>query len=84
MHQSQLTCCTLSQNPSGETEEAFKNLRSITHAAGGDLDDIIKITVYLTDLSDYPALNKVMSQYFKNTLSCSLYCWSDLATVHVT
>lgn len=48
-----------------QIEEAFKRLRIVANAAGGNLDDIVKITVYLADLSDYPTLNKVMSQYFK-------------------
>jgi reactive intermediate/imine deaminase len=48
-----------------QIEEAFKKLRNVANASGGGLDDIVKITVYLADLSDYPLLNKIMSQYFK-------------------
>jgi reactive intermediate/imine deaminase len=48
-----------------QIEEAFKKLRVVANAAGGTLDDIVKINVYLTDLSDYPLLNKIMEQYFK-------------------
>ncbi len=44
--------------------EAFKKLEMITNEAGGNLDDIVKVTVYLADMTDYSILNKVMSQYF--------------------
>lgn len=54
-----------SKDLGAQIEEAFKQLRSVANAAGGDLDDIVKINVYLTDLSNYPLLNKVMRQYFK-------------------
>lgn len=55
----------VSKNSDAQIEEAFKRLRIVANAAGGDLDDVVKITVYLADLSDYPTLNKIMSQYFK-------------------
>jgi 2-iminobutanoate/2-iminopropanoate deaminase len=54
-----------SKNSDAQIEEAFKKLRAVANSAGGDLDDIVKINVYLADLSDYPLLNKVMGQYFK-------------------
>lgn len=53
------------KNLEAQIEEAFKKLSMVANAAGGDLDDIVKINVYLADLSDYPLLNKVMSRYFK-------------------
>lgn len=49
-----------------QIEEAFKKLQIVANGSGGDLDDVVKITVYLADISDYPILNKMMSQYFKN------------------
>lgn len=48
-----------------QIEEAFKKLGAVAQAAGGSLNDIVKINVYLTDLSDYSSLNKIMEQYFK-------------------
>lgn len=54
-----------SNDTNAQIEDAFKKLRIVANAAGGRLDDIVKINVYLADLSDYPVLNKIMSQYFK-------------------
>ena len=36
------------------TEQVFTNLAAVAAAAGGGLDDIVKLTVYLTDLADFP------------------------------
>lgn len=42
----------------------FKNLQAIAEAAGGSLDKVVKLTVYLTDLNDFATLNNVMGEYF--------------------
>ena len=44
--------------------QVFDNLRAVALAAGGDLDGIVKITVYLTDLSNFATVNAVMAEYF--------------------
>lgn len=44
--------------------QVFKNLQAVAHAAGGDLSDIVKLNVYLTDLSNFPIVNEIMGQYF--------------------
>ncbi len=44
--------------------QVFDNLRAVARAAGGDLDGIVKLTVYLTDLGDFAAVNRVMEDYF--------------------
>jgi reactive intermediate/imine deaminase len=46
------------------TEQVFTNLAAVAAAAGGGLDDIVKLTVYLTDLADFPIVNEVMAQRF--------------------
>jgi len=43
----------------------FQNLRAVTEAAGGSLDDIVKLTIYLTDLGNFGAVNDIMSEYFE-------------------
>lgn len=43
----------------------FDNLRAVAVAAGGDLDRIVKLTVYLTDLENFAAVNTVMAEYFE-------------------
>lgn len=47
-----------------EANRVFKNLRAVAQAAGGTLDDIVKLTVYLADLGDYGTVNKVMEAFF--------------------
>nr|VFJ48142.1 MAG: reactive intermediate/imine deaminase [Candidatus Kentron sp. DK]VFJ53102.1 MAG: reactive intermediate/imine deaminase [Candidatus Kentron sp. DK] len=47
-----------------QIHQVFKNLRAIAEAAGGDLDKVVKLTVYLTDIGDFPQVNEVMATYF--------------------
>lgn len=47
-----------------QAHQVFKNLRAVCQAAGGDLRDIVKLNIYLTDLANFPIVNEVMSQYF--------------------
>ena len=42
----------------------FQNLRAVCEAAGGTLDDIVKLNIYLTDLSHFATVNEIMAQYF--------------------
>ncbi len=42
----------------------FDNLQAVARAAGGDLEDVIKLNVYLTDLGNFPLVNQVMAEYF--------------------
>lgn len=42
----------------------FDNLKAVAEAAGGSLDQIVKLTVYLTDLENFAAVNAVMADYF--------------------
>lgn len=45
--------------------QVFENLQEVTKAAGGDLDSIVKLTVYLTDIANLANVNAVMPKYFK-------------------
>lgn len=47
-----------------QIERVFENLKAVAQAAGGDLSDIVKLNVYLTDLSTFPVVNEVMARYF--------------------
>lgn len=47
-------------------EVVIKNVSNILSAAGLTLDDVVRVQLYLTDLSQLPALNKVYSTYFKH------------------
>lgn len=42
----------------------FKNLRAVAEAAGGNLDDVVKVTVFLTDLANFATVNAVMEEFF--------------------
>jgi reactive intermediate/imine deaminase len=42
----------------------FDNLSAVCTAAGGSLDDIVKLTIFLTDMGDFPQVNTIMGQYF--------------------
>ncbi len=42
----------------------FDNLGAVAEAAGGTLADVVKLTVYLTDLGHFPVVNTVMADYF--------------------
>ena len=47
-----------------EAHQVFKNLRAVAEAAGGSLDDIVKVNAYLTDLGNFATFNEVMAEYF--------------------
>ena len=42
----------------------FDNLKAVAQAAGGDLKDVAKLNIFLIDLSHFPTVNEVMSEYF--------------------
>jgi reactive intermediate/imine deaminase len=44
--------------------QVFDNLKAVADAAGGSLDDIVKVTIYLTDLGNFATVNSVMAEYF--------------------
>ena len=45
--------------------QVFRNLQAVAQAAGGGLDNIVKLNVYLTDLAHFPLVNQIMAEYFK-------------------
>ena len=48
-----------------QAHQVFKNLRAVARAAGGDLDDIVKVSILLADLGDFAKVNEIQAQYFK-------------------
>ena len=46
----------------GQTEQALANLRAILEAAGSGLDQLVKVTVFLTDIGEWPAMNEVYTR----------------------
>jgi len=47
-----------------QIRRVFDNLRAVAQAAGGGLGDVVKLTVYLTDLGNFARLNEIMASYF--------------------
>jgi reactive intermediate/imine deaminase len=48
-----------------QIRRVFENLRAVAAAAGGGLDDVVKLTVYLTDLGHFAHVNEIMAAYFQ-------------------
>lgn len=50
-----------------QTERVLKNLASVLEAAGSNLGHVVKTTIYLVDLADFTAVNKVYAKHFSST-----------------
>jgi reactive intermediate/imine deaminase len=48
-----------------QIHRVFQNLKAVAQAAGGDLGDVVKLTVYLTDLANFALVNETMAKYFQ-------------------
>lgn len=48
-----------------QTVQVFENLKAVAEASGGSLRDLVKLNIFLTDLSNFAKLNEVMSRYFE-------------------
>jgi len=48
-----------------QIEQVFANLSAVAEAAGGSLQDAVRLTVYLTDLANLPAVNEAMERHFR-------------------
>lgn len=46
------------------TRQVFDNLQAVAEATGGSMDNIVKLTIYLTDLANFATVNEVMAEYF--------------------
>ena len=47
-----------------QTHRVFNNLAAVVREGGGNLDDVVKLTVFLTDLSHFAVVNEVMADHF--------------------
>lgn len=45
--------------------QVFENLKAVAEAAGGSLNDVVKLNIFLTDLGNFAKVNEVMSRYFQ-------------------
>jgi reactive intermediate/imine deaminase len=48
-----------------QVNRVFQNLKAVCEAAGGGLQDIVKLNIYLTDLAHFATVNEVMAEYFQ-------------------
>ncbi len=55
----------ITENFSAEAKQVFDNLSAVAKAAGGDLNRIVKLTIFLMDLSDFPEVNQIMAELFE-------------------
>lgn len=63
----------------GQTDQVIKNMSAILQAAGSSLENIVKNTVYLSDISNFAAMNEVYKQYFKENFPArSTFAVKDL------
>ena len=54
----------VSQSIEDQAKQVLENVKSICEAAGCSLDDIVKISIFLTDLSNFAVVNDMMKEYF--------------------
>ncbi len=63
----------------GQTDQSLKNLKAILAEAGCTLNDVVKNTVFLSDISNFAAMNEVYKQYFtENFPARSAFAVKDL------
>ena len=54
----------ISDDVATQTHQVFKNLITVSEAAGGSLSNAAKLTIYVTDLGDFAVINEIMARYF--------------------
>ena len=59
-----VTMEVVSQEFEAQAQQVFKNLSAVCEAAGGNINDMVKVNIFMTDLSNFATVNEVMSQYF--------------------
>jgi len=52
-------------SPEAMVRRVFDNLAAVAEAAGGSLDDVVKLNIYLTDLGWFERVNAIMQEYFR-------------------
>ena len=51
--------------PEAQIHQVLRNLSAVAEAAGGSLDDVVRVGVFLTDLAHFGLVNEIMAQYFR-------------------
>ena len=58
------TNMTMVEGIEAQVNRVFQNLRAVADAAGGSLDDVVKLNIYLTDLGHFSKVNEIMATFF--------------------
>jgi reactive intermediate/imine deaminase len=58
------TSMQLVEGIEAQVHRVFSNLKAVTEAAGGTMNNIVKLNVFLTDLANFALVNSVMAEYF--------------------
>jgi len=58
------TMVVVSDDFAEQAEQVFKNLSAVCQAAGGEINDMVKVNIFMTDLNNFATVNEVMSRYF--------------------
>ena len=58
------TMTVVSEDFTEQTHQVFKNLVAVCEAAGGNINDMVKVNIFMIDLANFATVNEVMSQYF--------------------
>ena len=58
------TAMALAEGVDAQIQQVLRNLRAVAAAAGATLDDVVKVTVFLTDMGDFARVNEAMAQFF--------------------
>ena len=58
------TTMQMTETTEGQIHRVFQNLRAVATAAGGSLNDVVKLNIYLTDLSHFAKVNEIIATYF--------------------
>ncbi len=61
-----VTMTVVSGDMEAQAVRVFDNLQAVSEAAGGGLRDIVKLTIFLTDLADFTIVNDTMKRYFES------------------
>lgn len=55
---------TLKEGFAEQTHQVFQNLKAVVEAAGGQMNQIIKLNIFVMDLANFATLNDIMAEYF--------------------
>lgn len=55
----------VSEDFTEQTQQVFKNIVAVCEAAGGNINDLVKVNIFLQDLANFATVNEIMSQYFQ-------------------